>query len=108
MRLASTSSECSRKAEPPTLHDWRASELPGSLAVGNTLSFWKLWDIHKRPSVPHLPLAHGRGARRRGGRALSRSMLRALEKLPRVCGRIENVRAWLSRLTIQPVLRHAS
>lgn len=69
MRLASTSSECSRKAEPPTLHDWRTSELLGSLAVGNTLSFWKLWDIHKRPSVPHLPLAHGRGARRRGGRA---------------------------------------
>jgi hypothetical protein len=48
------------------------------------------------------------GVREDAEDALSRSMLRALEKLPRVCGRIENVRAWLSRLTIQPVLRHAS
>jgi RNA polymerase sigma-70 factor (ECF subfamily) len=40
------------------------------------------------------------GVREDAEDALSRSMLRALDKLPRMSGRIQNIRAWLSRLTV--------
>lgn len=92
MRLVST------PIESP-LPDWQASELLGSLAVGNTVSFWKIWDLYKE-HLYHICLSHMDGVREDAEDALSRSMLRALEKLPEVCGRIENVKAWLCRLTI--------
>jgi RNA polymerase sigma factor (sigma-70 family) len=74
-------------------------QLLDSLADGNTSAFWNLWDIHKG-RLYQLCLWQMNGVREDAEDALSRCMLRALEKLPHASGRIENLGAWLSRLTV--------
>lgn len=69
------------------------------VAEGNTVAFWMLWDLHKG-HLYHLCLWQMEGAREDAEDALSRAMLRALEKLPNNACKIENFRAWLSRLTL--------
>jgi RNA polymerase sigma-70 factor (ECF subfamily) len=70
-----------------------------ALAAGNHAAFWPLWDLYKG-HLYHVCLWQMDGVREDAEDALSRSMLRALDKLPRMCGRIQNVGAWLSRLTV--------
>ena len=70
-----------------------------ALAAGNLAAFWTLWDLYKG-HLYHVCLWQMDGVREDAEDALSRSMLRALDKLPRMCGRIQNVGAWLSRLTV--------
>jgi RNA polymerase sigma-70 factor (ECF subfamily) len=70
-----------------------------SLTQGNTRAFWELWGLY-RGQLYHICLSHMDGVREDAEDALSRAMLRALDKLPHIGSRIENVRAWLIRLTI--------
>ena len=70
-----------------------------NLADGNVSAFWPLWDLHKG-RLYHLCLWQMDGVREDAEDALSRSMLRALDKLPRMSGRVQNIGAWLSRLTV--------
>jgi RNA polymerase sigma factor (sigma-70 family) len=76
-----------------------AHALLHSLAQGNSRAFWELWGLYK-PHLYQICLSHMVGVREDAEDALSRSMLRALDKLPRTGPQIENVRAWLSRLTV--------
>jgi RNA polymerase sigma factor (sigma-70 family) len=74
-------------------------QLLSRVAEGNTPAFWTLWDLHKG-HLYHLCLWQMGGVREDAEDALSRAMLRALEKLPNSACKIENFRAWLSRLTL--------
>src|SRR5262249_28690496 len=69
------------------------------IADGDIAAFWTLWDLYKG-HLYHLCLWQMDGVREDAEDALSRSMLRALDKLPRMSGRIQNIGAWLSRLTV--------
>lgn len=81
------------------LEEEQTRELLCRVAEGNTPSFWMLWDLHKG-HLYHLCLWQMGGVREDAEDALSRAMLRALEKLPNNACKIENFRAWLSRLTL--------
>jgi RNA polymerase sigma-70 factor (ECF subfamily) len=70
-----------------------------NLAGGNVSAFWPLWDRYKG-HLYHVCLWQMDGVREDAEDALSRAMLRALDKMPRMSGRIQNVGAWLSRLTV--------
>jgi RNA polymerase sigma-70 factor (ECF subfamily) len=90
--------------KPRLIHDAALDEeqtrqLLSRVAEGNTLAFWMLWDLHKG-HLYHLCLWQMGGVREDAEDALSRAMLRALEKLPNSACKIENFRAWLSRLTL--------
>jgi RNA polymerase sigma factor (sigma-70 family) len=76
-----------------------AHALLDSLAHGNSRAFWDLWGLY-RGHLYHICLSRMDGVREDAEDALSRAMLRAIDKLPEIGPRIENVRAWLSRLTI--------
>jgi RNA polymerase sigma-70 factor (ECF subfamily) len=82
-----------------TAGEQEVRELLDSIALGNTLAFWSLWGIYKG-RLYQVCLWQMNGVREDAEDALSRSMLRALEKLPHANGRIENIGAWLSRLTV--------
>jgi RNA polymerase sigma factor (sigma-70 family) len=69
------------------------------LAEGNMWAFWNLWGVYKE-HLFQLCLWKMNGVREDAEDALSRSMLRAHEKLPHMSSRIENIGAWLSRLTV--------
>src|SRR4029434_5978411 len=79
--------------------DEEVRRLLRSLSDGNMSAFWTLWDAYK-VHLYHVWLCQMDGVREDAEDALSRSMLRALEKLPRVSGQIENIEGWLSRLTV--------
>jgi len=74
-------------------------QLLDNLTDGNTSAFWTLWDLYKG-HLYQLCLWQMDGVREDAEDALSRSMLRALDKLPRMSSRIQNIGAWLSRLTV--------
>jgi RNA polymerase sigma-70 factor (ECF subfamily) len=81
------------------LKEEQTRQLLCRLNEGNTLAFWKLWELHKA-HLYHLCLWQMGGVREDAEDALSRAMLRALEKLPNNACKIENFKAWLSRLTL--------
>lgn len=81
------------------LEEEQTRQLLSRVAEGNTLAFWMLWDLHKG-HLYHLCLWQMGGVREDAEDALSRAMLRALEKLPTNARKIGNFRAWLSRLTL--------
>jgi RNA polymerase sigma factor (sigma-70 family) len=81
------------------LLDQEVRQLLCNLADGKISAFWTLWDAY-RVHLYHLCLWQMEGVREDAEDALSRCMLRALEKLPRISGEIENVEGWLCRLTI--------
>lgn len=88
-----------RLIHDPPIEEEQTRQLLGRVAEGNTLAFWMLWDLHKG-HLYHLCLWQMGGVREDAEDALSRAMLRALEKLPNNACKIENFRAWLSRLTL--------
>jgi RNA polymerase sigma-70 factor (ECF subfamily) len=65
---------------------------------GDTDAFWSLWDLHNG-HLYHLCLWQMAGVHEDAEEALSRAMLRALNKLPRNSHQIRNFKAWLSKLT---------
>lgn len=76
-----------------------AHELLRDFAGGNDDAFWKLWVLYKA-HLYHLCLWQMDGIREDAEDALSRVMLKAHEKLPCNAHQIQNVRAWLSKLTM--------
>jgi RNA polymerase sigma-70 factor (ECF subfamily) len=68
-------------------------------AGGDGEAFWKLWVLYKG-HLYHLCLWQMDGIREDAEDALSRVMLKAHEKLPCNAHQIQNVRAWLSKLTM--------
>jgi len=88
---------------PPIHHgallEKEARQLLRSLADGNISAFWTIWNAYK-VHLYHLCLWQMDGVREDAEDALSRCMLRAFEKLPRMSGQIENIEGWLSRLTV--------
>jgi RNA polymerase sigma factor (sigma-70 family) len=84
---------------PSARLDQEVRQLLRSLEDGNSSAFWPLWNLY-RVHLYHLCLWQMHGVREDAEDALSRCMLRALEKLPRMSSQIENLESWLSRLTV--------
>ena len=76
-----------------------AHALLDSLAEGNSRAFWDLWGLYKT-HLYQICLSRMVGVREDAEDALSRLMLRALDKLPHIGQEIKNIGAWLSRLTV--------
>jgi RNA polymerase sigma-70 factor (ECF subfamily) len=81
------------------LEEEQIRRLLRSLADGNAEAFWSLWDLYEG-HLYHLCLWQMGGVREEAEEALSRAMLRALNKLPGNSHQIQNLRAWLSKLTL--------
>jgi RNA polymerase sigma factor (sigma-70 family) len=77
----------------------QARSLVQDFADGDCDAFWKLWVLYKS-HLYHLCLWQMDGIREDAEDALSRVMLKAHEKLPCNAHQIRNVRAWLSKLTL--------
>ena len=77
----------------------QARSLLQDFAGGDGEAFWKLWVLYKN-HLYHLCLWQMDGIREDAEDALSRVMLKAYEKLPCNAHQIQNVRAWLSKLTL--------
>jgi RNA polymerase sigma factor (sigma-70 family) len=69
-----------------------------SLGHGNESAFWSLWE-HYRRHLYAVCLRQMNGAHFDAADAVSRSMLVAQKKLPAYAPHIENLEAWLTRLT---------
>lgn len=70
----------------------------GSLSGGDHEAFWPLWLQH-RLHLYGVCLRQMRGSKADALDAVSRSMLLAFRKLPAHAMKIENLQAWLTRLT---------
>lgn len=81
------------------LEEERTRQLLRRVAEGSTQAFWVLWDLYKGP-LYRLCLWQMGGVQADAEDALSRAMLRALEKLPNNACKIGNCKAWLNRLTL--------
>ncbi|HWN98185.1 MAG TPA: RNA polymerase sigma factor, partial [Blastocatellia bacterium] len=90
--------EC-RLIDDAALEEEHTRQLLRCVAEGNTVAFWVLWDLHKG-HLYHLCLWQMGGVREDAEDALSRAMLKALEKLPNNACEIENFKAWMRRLTL--------
>ena len=69
-----------------------------SLGRGDEAAFWALWE-HFRRHLYAVCLRQMNGAHFDAADAVSRAMLVARSKLPTYAAQIENVEAWLTRLT---------
>ena len=88
-----------RPINDATLEQEQTRQLLLSFADGNSEAFWRLWDMYQG-HLYHLCLWQMDGVREDAEEALSRAMLRALNKLPSNGRQIQNLRAWLSKLTL--------
>jgi RNA polymerase sigma factor (sigma-70 family) len=86
------------QTDPAALEERRAGHLLRRFSRGDATAFWELWNLYKA-HLYHLCLWQ-MGVREDAEDALSRAMLRALDKLPANYGEIQNIRAWLSKLTL--------
>lgn len=68
------------------------------LAAGKTEIFWQLWERHRKYLLGVCIKQMG-GGREEAEEALSKAMLRALERLPPHACEIKNLKYWLARLT---------
>lgn len=82
-----------------TVEEEQTRQLLLSFADGNSGAFWRLWDMYQG-HLYHLCLWQMDGVREDAEEALSRAMLRTLNKLPSKGPQIQNLRAWLSKLTL--------
>ena len=69
-----------------------------SLGGGDEAAFWALWEQYRR-HLYAVCLRHMNGAHFDAADAVSRAMLVARSKLPSYAAHIENLEAWLTRLT---------
>jgi RNA polymerase sigma factor (sigma-70 family) len=69
-----------------------------SIAEGDQIAFWALWQRHQEHLFA-VCLRQMRGIHADAEDALSRAMLRALDKMPRYAGQLLDPKAWLTRLT---------
>lgn len=69
-----------------------------SVRRGDDTAFWNVWQ-HYRQHLYDVSLRHMSGMQADADDAMSRSMLIAREKLPDYATSIENLEAWLTRLT---------
>jgi RNA polymerase sigma factor (sigma-70 family) len=68
------------------------------VSAGDESAFWTLWQQYQR-HLYAVCLRHMRGDEAEADDAVSRSMLVARDRLPDHAQRIENLEAWLTRLT---------
>ena len=88
-----------RPINDPAFEEEPTRQLLRSFSDGNAEAFWRLWDLH-RGHLYRLCLWQMGGVREDAEEALSRAMLRALNKLPSNGHQIRNLQAWLSKLTL--------
>ena len=69
-----------------------------SMRRGDDSAFWNIWQ-HYRRHLYEVSLRHMSGMQADADDAMSRSMLIARKKLPDYAANIENLEAWLTRLT---------
>ena len=83
-------------------HPGMSNELPLSIAENAAprtfVAFWEIWNQH-RSHLYGVCLKQMNGRAADAQDALSAAMLRAREKLPRYAGQIDDLKAWLTRLT---------
>jgi RNA polymerase sigma-70 factor (ECF subfamily) len=88
-----------RPTSDSALEEEQTRQLLRGFTDGNVEAFWRIWDLYKG-HLYHLCLWQMGGVREDAEEALSRVMLRALHKLPGNEHQIQNIRAWLSKLTL--------
>jgi RNA polymerase sigma factor (sigma-70 family) len=69
-----------------------------SMRSGDDTAFWNIWQRYRR-HLYEVSLRHMSGMQADADDAMSRSMLIARRKLPDYAANIENLEAWLTRLT---------
>jgi RNA polymerase sigma factor (sigma-70 family) len=82
----------------PVERDEQARGILKSIAEGDQLAFWALWQRHQE-HLFSVCLRQMRGIHADAEDALSRAMLRAQDKMPRYAGELLDPKAWLTRLT---------
>lgn len=75
-----------------------AQELLRCVADGDSEVFWAVWSLH-REYLFSICLREMRGVRADAEDALSRAMIKAWSRLPVHASKINNLKAWLARLT---------
>lgn len=68
------------------------------IALGDEMAFWRLWEIYRQHLYNVCTRLMG-GVPEDAEDALSTAMLKAREMLPQYAGQLNNVKAWLTRLT---------
>lgn len=68
------------------------------VAAGDSSAFWELWEAHKK-YLYTICLRQMGGVQADAEDALSRAMIKAWDRLPAHADKIDNLRAWLARLT---------
>lgn len=74
------------------------TQLLRRIAAGDSSAFWILWEAYQ-PYLYTLCLKQMGGIHTDAEDALSRTMIKALDRLPAHADRIRNLKAWLARLT---------
>jgi RNA polymerase sigma factor (sigma-70 family) len=85
--------------EPPVVRDEDAQRLLSQLTEDDFVTFCKIWE-HYQPYLLGICLRRMSGIREDAEDALSKALFTAWERLPRHASAIRNVKAWLTRLTL--------
>jgi RNA polymerase sigma factor (sigma-70 family) len=104
MRLHPNRSQHSQGPTNPGTEESRQFEeetipvLLNRIALGDEMAFWKLWETYRQHLYNVCTRLMG-GVPEDAEDALSTAMLKAREMLPQYAGQLNNVKAWLTRLT---------
>ena len=79
-------------------HSEPETQLLRRIAAGDSSAFWKIWEAYQ-PYLYTLCLKQMGGIHTDAEDALSRTMIKALDRLPAHADRVRNLKAWLARLT---------